>query len=410
MSTTSAAVSPACHEAGHGAANRVLIIEDDPVQMRIMQAMTRRLGRRSAGASNVQQARELLRDASFDTVLLDLRLGEESGLDVVDELGARGALCSLILTSACDERTRGAAVRIAQAQGVDVAGALGKPVRLDALAPLLAVQPSDVRPARHEPLSPLGIEDIHAALAAGDIRPAFQPKVLLAMGETVGVEALARWTCQRRGKISPERFVPIIEHAGNVRLLTEAMLAASLAACSRWLPRWPGVSVAVNVSPLVVDHALLDTVHRLLERTGVPPRSLVLEMTESIVLSDSLAVSDVLTRLRISGVQLAIDDFGTGYASLASLLHQPFNELKLDRLFVAGAMHEPDAQRILQAVLTMSRDMGLRCVAEGIESRAVCDCLRGLGCEVGQGWLWSPALTETELNAWLARSPHPNHV
>jgi EAL domain-containing protein (putative c-di-GMP-specific phosphodiesterase class I) len=136
--------------------------------------------------------------------------------------------------------------------------------------------------------------------------------------------------------------------------------------------------------------------------SGVAPEQLVIEVTESEAIGESVVICDVLTRLRIRGVRLAIDDFGTGHSSLMSLLCMPFSELKLDRRFVSESTRNPDAQRILRAIIAMAHEMGLRTVAEGIETESVRLALVRLGCEVGQGWLWSAALNEDALGKWLS--------
>jgi EAL domain-containing protein (putative c-di-GMP-specific phosphodiesterase class I)/FixJ family two-component response regulator len=380
----------------------VLIVEDDPVQLRVLTAMTRRLGVASLPASSVEEARAVLRTNEIRTVLLDLQLGEEAGLDILRNLSNDAPPCSVVFISGCDERTRTAASRLAHAQGVHVAGSLSKPIRMDELASLLestsacAWQPTPKQRPRVTPVELIG------ALAGNQITAEFQPKVSLADRRAIGVEALARWRSPMYGNVSPDIFIPLAEECGKLRALTEVVLRVSLQACARWRGQFPDVSVAVNVAPSLVDYGLVELVGKLLDETKVPAKSLVLEITESSMIGDSLSVSDVLTRLRISGVQLSIDDFGTGYSSLVSLLRMPFNELKLDRLFVACATRDNDAARILRSLIVLSRELGLRSVAEGIETEEVSDRLREFGCDSGQGWLWSAALKESDLVPWLA--------
>lgn len=379
----------------------VLVIEDDEVQRAVLHKMVRHLGLPCRTASNLEEARAVLAVDRIRTVLLDLKLDREAGLDVLTALGSTAEARSLIFTSGCDERTRTAAARLARAKGVHVAGSLSKPVRPDRLAALLRVAPEPTREPHALHAQAVGVEDLHTALQAGHIRPEFQPKICLASWRTVGVEALARWHSPTLGRVSPDSFIPLAEATGQIEALTEAILSRALGACARWRKRHPGVSVAVNIAPSLVNETLYERVVHLLEENGVPAASLVLEITESQAPGDVIAASDWLTRLRIFGVQLSIDDFGTGYSSLVSLLSIPFNEMKLDRMFVANAARDPDAERILRGLIAMSREMGLTCVAEGIESTGVRDKLIAMGCVSGQGWLWSPALAEEALNVWL---------
>ncbi|ALK31051.1 EAL domain-containing response regulator [Burkholderia plantarii] len=379
----------------------VLIVEDDVVQRRVLQAMLARLGRPCLTAASLREARACLADQRVTTVLLDLRLDGEAGLDLLDSLGEGSRSCSLVLMSGCDQRTRAATVKLAQACGVRVAGALGKPIRDDELAALLRMSPDGAPRRPAEDLPRVTADDIRLAIAAGHIKPQFQPKIALATGAPVGVEALARWHSPLLGTIAPDVFVPVAEAGGETFALTELMLTESLAACARWSRRHPDLTVAVNVPPSVIGPALAAAVTHQLKRHGLPPSSLVLKITENRLVSDSLETAERLARLRIDGVQLSIDDFGTGYSSLVSLLRIPFNEIKLDRLFVSNALRDPDADRILRAVIAMSHEMGLRCVAEGIDSVEIRDRLARYGCAVGQGWLWSKAMSEAQLTAWL---------
>ncbi|WP_186177043.1 EAL domain-containing response regulator [Burkholderia gladioli] len=378
-----------------------LVVDDDVVQRMTLQAMLRKLGRPCLTAASLREARAQLADARVTCVLLDLRLDGEAGLDLLNSFGGPSSACSLILMSGCDARTRAATVKLAQACGVRVAGSLGKPVREDELVAMLRASPTDAWSSSPKAAPCITAGDIRLALAAHHIKPQFQPKISLTTGLPVGVEALARWQCPLLGTVAPDVFVPAAEAAGETLALTELMLAESLAACARWRTCHPHLTVAVNVPPPVIGQALAATVTRLLRQHGLPPSSLVLEITENRLVSDSLETAGLLTRFRIEGVQLSIDDFGTGYSSLVSLLRIPFNEIKLDRLFVSNALSDPDADRILRAVIAMSEEMDLRCVAEGVDSVEIRDRLSRYGCGVGQGWLWSKAMSEDELLVWL---------
>jgi len=380
---------------------KVLIVEDDPLQLRLLSAMTRKLGFASLPATNVAQARALLLTCDIRTVLLDLQLGSEAGLDILRDLSGSVLPRSIIFVSGCDERTRTAAARLAHAQGLHVAGSLSKPAKLSELSALLESRPTcSWAPAPRDPIRAKP-EDIAHALRRGEITAEFQPKISLDTGLTVGVEALARWHSPSHGFVAPDIFIPLAETSGQLAKLTEAMLRASLSACARWRIISPEVSVAVNIAPPLIDYQLSEMIDCLLDENQVPARSLVLEITESSLIGDSLLVSDVLTRLRIKGVQLSIDDFGTGHSSLVSLLRMPFNELKLDRLFVAASSYDADAERILRALIVLARELGLRSVAEGVETEEVVERLRRFGCDVAQGWFWAPALKEAELLCWL---------
>lgn len=379
----------------------VLIVEDDPVQSQIVTAMIQRLGRGSRTAANLSEARDYMGDPALRTILLDLNLGDEAGLDVLHALKGSDHCGSLIIMSGCDERIRSAAIRVARAEGLPVCGALSKPVQLADLATLLEMLPEAQPTDQAAKDTSISIADVAEAIELGEILPVYQPKVDLRTNEPVGVEALARWTSHKYGHVSPEVFIPLAEAGHLMPRLTRTILTEAVMACARWCERFPTLSVAVNVAPSILNHDTYVLIRDTLASSGLAPGLLTVEVTETGAIGESAQICDVLTRLRIYGVQLSIDDFGTGHSSLVSLLCMPFSELKLDRLFVQELTHNPDARRILSSIVALAGTMKLRTVAEGIESEQVRRILAELGCETGQGWLWSHALSESELATWL---------
>jgi EAL domain-containing protein (putative c-di-GMP-specific phosphodiesterase class I) len=236
------------------------------------------------------------------------------------------------------------------------------------------------------------------ALERGDIRAEYQPKVSLVTGDLIGIEALARWTDADLGAVSPEEFIPIAEQSGLIGELTLVVLRSSLATCAQLRRSYPTATVAVNISPVLLgDSRLPDEVAQALEHARVVPNALVAEVTESAVVAEH--GNETLRRLRATGISCAIDDFGTGYASLLSLLKMPFTELKIDRAFTAACRHSPDAWKIVAATVRLARDLNLRVVAEGIESEAIAQRLREVGCEYGQGFRYGKAMPRADLMA-----------
>ena len=231
----------------------------------------------------------------------------------------------------------------------------------------------------------------------------FQPKVSLASGRLIGVEALARWTDRDLGAMPPAKFIPIAESHGTIGELTLFVLRRSLEVVAGLRLIHPGATVAVNVSPILLhDPGLADEVGRLLEEIGVPPEALVAEVTETAVLTGDPMVKHTLRRLRTLGVGCSIDDFGTGHASLLALLRMPFSELKIDRAFVMWCDADQEAWKIVRATLRLARELRLDVVAEGIETDPVAHRLRDGGCEVGQGFRFGAAMPGAMLlsGAW----------
>jgi len=383
------------------AAPTVLIVDDEAWQRRQVLEVIQQLSQAYVEAENLAQARAYLTQQRFTFIVLDLSLGQEDGIELLRDLARMKSTSALIFISGFDDRVCAAAVRLASSYGLRVAGTLAKPLQLIAVKDLLQSWPAQVALPPTRDALPLTADDLAQGLAQGEIIPVFQPKIDLLSGRAVGVEALARWDSPRFGEISPEQFVTLAETADLIEQLTRVILIASLRQCEHWRRQHPQVGLAVNLSPSIFDLTLPESIEQLLREIGVPPQVLTLEVTESVIVADEIVAADVLTRLRIKGVQLAIDDFGTGYSSLGTLLRLPFNELKIDRMFVERCHQDADSLRIVKAVISLAHEMGLRVVAEGVESVAVRDALARSGCDYGQGWLWPRALTAPALSAWL---------
>ncbi|MGZ6827470.1 MAG: putative bifunctional diguanylate cyclase/phosphodiesterase, partial [Mycobacteriales bacterium] len=245
--------------------------------------------------------------------------------------------------------------------------------------------------------------DLREALERGQLELWYQPVVELATGAVMGLEALARWNHPRRGPVPPDVFVPIAEHSGLVTALDRWAVrragqdAAALRAAGVLAPT---SRMAVNVSAKAVTDGLLPSL--VLEAT--PPeelRHLVLEITETGVMSDPEQARVELEALHAHGVRVAIDDFGIGQSSLSYLQRFPVSVLKVDRSFVLGMTTSADDRAIVRSVLSLAQDTGLVAVAEGVEDEAQRQALLDLGCPLAQGYLWSPALPLPRLVAWL---------
>ncbi len=226
--------------------------------------------------------------------------------------------------------------------------------------------------------------DLRRALAKRGLEVHFQPLVALASQRIVGAEALVRWRHPEHGMVPPAEFVPLAEAAGLIGELGAWVLRT---ACAR-AARWDGLCLAVNLSPEQVRQPdLVELVTAVLAETGLPPARLELEITEGILLHDTAATLATLGRLRALGIGIALDDFGTGYSSLSYLCRFPFNKLKVDRSFVTNMADDTAAAAVVQAVVTLGRGLGMRVIAEGIETEAQLDLLRAMGCDEGQGYL-----------------------
>ena len=230
--------------------------------------------------------------------------------------------------------------------------------------------------------------ELERAVQHGDIGVAYQPIVRLDNGEVVAFEALARWNHPERGPVPPAEFVPIAEDTGLIVPLGQRVLEQACERLGRWLAANPSATwqMSVNLSARqLLAPDLVANVQTATEAAGLQPASLILELTESVLLADSERVLRRLHRLKDLGVQIAIDDFGTGYSSLSYLQRVPFDILKIDRAFVAALRQEDPHSTLVRTVMDLSRTLGRTAIAEGIEEQAEVDGLLMLGCELGQG-------------------------
>ena len=378
-------------------AGNLLVVDDDRMQVLLITNMARRCGFTADSARSVEEAIRCIDSRDYGTVIVDLSLGERDGIEVIRHIAAVGQSPNLLVMSGFDDRIRDGATRFAQSAGLATLTGLKKPINfIDLRHALLEAASAINDPAAVYALTGprIAAADLRDALANGEITPVYQPKFDIASGAIRGVEALARWTSPKFGAIAPSIFIPIAEANGLAQELTTVMLDAALRDAARWRKVSGDVGVAVNVPASgLEDLSWPDKVEQSLMDHGLPAGTLTIEITETVAMSDSTVTIDILTRLRIKGVQLSLDDFGTGYSSLLALLRFPFNELKLDRSFIQHCDHDAYAFKIVQAILSLARGFKMKTVAEGVESAPVAALLEKTGCEMAQGFYFSQPLT-----------------
>lgn len=213
-----------------------------------------------------------------------------------------------------------------------------------------------------------------------------------------------RWDHPTRGLLYPAAFLNLVEEAGLMRTMTGLVLRMALDQVADWQAQGQQhLTVAVNLSASsLVDADLPDEVAAMLAARGVPPRSLQVEITEEFLMADRDRARDILTRLRENGVQIAVDDFGTGYSSLSYLRDLPIDELKLDRTFVFPMADDARAGALVASTIDLAHSLGLRMVAEGVETDVAYTELARLGCDQAQGYFMSRPVPAAELEKWLS--------
>ncbi|HTT07660.1 MAG TPA: EAL domain-containing response regulator [Gammaproteobacteria bacterium] len=326
-------------------------------------------------------------------IILDLQMPEMDGVEFLRWLAERQMTAAILLISGADARVRNAAVRLGQELRLKMLGTMQKPVRLAELEGLL-------QNVRHDLPSS---ENLKAALEQRQFTVHYQPQIALDTqpGTLVGMEALVRWQRPGVGLVPPMEFIPLAERSGLIDALTEYVMEQALQAHAAWQAQGLALTVAVNVAPVLLDRLdLPDRFLGLVSRQGANPATLKLEITESGAMQNVAKTMDILTRLRLKNFALSMDDFGTGFSSLVQLYRMPFSELKIDKSFVQEIERNDEAKTIIRVCIDLARNLGLQVCAEGVESQAALQLLRGYGCTHAQGYYIGKPMPATEVPRW----------
>jgi diguanylate cyclase (GGDEF)-like protein len=257
---------------------------------------------------------------------------------------------------------------------------------------------------QHSPRRLALLGGLRRALEHDELVLHYQPKADLQTGQILGAEALVRWQHPDHGLLAPGEFIPLAERTGLIHPLTRWVLDAALGQAAEWHRNGHRLSIAVNVSTrCLLDPSFPDQVSERLAAWEVPAGSLMLEVTESAVMADPARALDVLGRLHAMGVMLAVDDFGTGYSSMAYLKALPVDELKVDRSFVGQMASNTSDAVIVRSTIDLGHNLGLRVVAEGVETPEAWQELAALGCDTAQGYYLGRPMPATDLEGWLDR-------
>jgi EAL domain-containing protein (putative c-di-GMP-specific phosphodiesterase class I)/FixJ family two-component response regulator len=366
-----------------------LVVEDQGFQRWATGNLLERLGaRRVVCVGDGREALAVLAEpgSDIDVVVSDLDMPGMDGMELIRHMATFEAAISVVLASGLESGLIDSVSALGQAHGLPVLGSVQKPVTEKKLRAVLGGhRPAASREGRKRRV--FTGEEAGAALARGEIAPHYQPKVDLVSGAVVGFEALARWYHPQLGLVGAGEFVPVLEAAGRVGELTEVILDCALRDCAVWNGGGQPVTVAVNLSAMLFDDVgIVERMRARVAAQGLEPALVTMEVTESAMAVDQARALEILARLRMQGFGLSIDDYGTGYSSLQQLSRIAFTELKVDRSFVRdAAVHRPSLV-VLESSLEIARKLGIKAVAEGVETRREADLLRSLKCDMAQGF------------------------
>ncbi|MBM7059107.1 EAL domain-containing response regulator [Pseudomonas sp. UL073] len=385
----------------------VLVIDDSEVQRQFIVELCSDLGVEDIlqAVDGFDAVAQLKTNQDIEAIILDLEMPGMDGVQVLHELARLGLDTAVIVASARESVLLSVVENMGKSLGLHLLGVLQKPLLRDQLVTSLSrfstvrqhAEQHDGKPAGPE----LSEEEVARALRNKEFVAYFQPKMCLADGALKGVEALIRWQHPEHGLLAPGCFIDLIERSQYISEMTLQMLDMSLQHCRIWHDAGYPLSFSINVSARsLADSRLADAIVERVAASDIAPRYVILEITESAIMTDLSTTLGTLARLRLKGFGLSVDDYGTGFSCMLQLSRVPCSELKVDRAFVNGASQSAHLRILLESALDIARKLNLRVVAEGVETRADWLLLRELGCGEAQGYFIAKPMPGDAMLAW----------
>lgn len=382
----------------------VLVVDDDPVLRAIAERHFQKLGSRKLVCANdgVEALDTLDQDREEPAfVLCDLNMPNMDGIEFLRHLEQRKFGGAIAILSSEDDSIIALAESVAKSHKLNVVGKLSKPLKVAQLNELTAAAARNAAAPVTVSASPVRHQDLRNALSANEIVAYHQPKIDARSRAFMGTESLARWHHPEFGVISPGIFVPMAEQCGLIEHLTDRILDKSIADVAAWRAAGMHTSCSVNLSPKVLANINLpDQIAGKVAAAGLEPKQIVLEITESSLLEQDAVPMEVLARLRLKQFDLSIDDFGTGHSNIETLRAFPFCELKIDRSFISNMDRDAFSAECVRTSVELARQLGLRVVAEGVETEAVRDRATAAGADLLQGYLYGKPMPSETLPRW----------
>lgn len=383
---------------------RVLVLDDEQTYARSVLRLLKQVGITDAVApEGVEAALYQIHNERVDLIICDLHMPDCDGIEALRLFADQGVECPIVIASGADPKVLKAVQELGQVRGLRVVGTLNKPYGVDELSAVLRSAAEVVGPRSRRPATLVTEEELARAIREGQLLLHYQPQLRLSNCRLEGAEALVRWQHPEQGLLLPDSFIPVAERSGLIEPMTDWVMAEAIRRTAAW--RRDGIDIGVSVNLSIKTFGRLDLPDRVAHaasNAGVQAEKITLEVTESGFGDRLDTLLDIATRLRLKSFPLSIDDFGTGFSSLAQLRRLPFTELKLDRSFVCRATTEPESRSLLESSVNLAKQLELKTVAEGIETREEWDLLVAMGVDLGQGFFMARAMPGDSLPRWLA--------
>lgn len=382
---------------------RLLAIDDEPDICALIAEIATDLGFDVRQAHDADTVFRELTITTPDVIVLDLMMPGMDGVEWLRVLANKVRNAKICLISGSDLRVLNSARRLGSAHGLDIYGVFEKPLDIKQLrAALTELGGGEIAMVEGA--------DIAQALSAGQITMHYQPVVNIATRKVFGTEALMRWQHPSRGLLFPGDFLERALQDGMLQPLTNFALNHAITSAAAWRAAGTPLNVAINLTAsCLLDLTLPDQIGAMCQRANLPPDQLLLEVTETEAMRDTKRTMDVLLRMRLRGIGLGIDDFGTGFSSLRELQRMPFSEMKIDKSFVMDMANNRDCRIIVNAIIDLGHNLGLKIVAEGVEDQRAWNMLSEKGCDLAQGYHMAKAMPNDAVAAWVAEWERNSH-
>jgi EAL domain-containing protein (putative c-di-GMP-specific phosphodiesterase class I) len=383
---------------------KVLIVDDDPVFCALAEDLFL-----DAGVAEVATAENggkaigaLVAGLAPDLLVCDLNMPAHDGVSLIRAVAERRYPGKVLIISGEANPVIESVVKLARMQGLDVLGSIRKPLTQETLAAVLSIGAADVRgKVKYEPAQSSLLD---AAIERGGLHPFFQAKVSMSDGRICGAEALARIATSPSDFASPLPYVELAERNNRIDDLTIVMTRIVSQHAKSFFANGKPLPVSINISPVSLTRLdFPDVMAAAVEAAGIPVSQVTLEITETRLVEYGVDALDILSRMRIKGFGLSVDDFGTGYSNIDRLQMYPFTELKIDQSFTRNALKEAFARACVETSVRLAKELGLKIVAEGVETQDMWNFLADVGVDEAQGFLMARPMPAAEFEKLLAR-------
>ena len=384
--------------------HNILLVDDDEFSLTQLKVVLGALDMHNVTLANSGElALKLLQNKkqSFSLIICDLNMPGIDGIELIRHIANKNFIGELILVSGEDQRVLRTVGDLAKAHNLNILGTLEKPLTKHALQNLLERKDKPINHRKRNNVLEFTVEDLATAITNNELVVYYQPQIDVKTRKFVAVEALVRWQHPTMGMIPPDSFITFAEQNGLIESLTNDVLTKAIQQKILWQKQNIDLKLSVNFSISSLNQLdLPESLASQINSLGMDPSDLTFEVTESGLMSDMRISLEVLTRLRLKGLNLAIDDFGTGYSTMDQLQRIPFTELKIDRAFVHNTHENLDARAILESSVALAKKLNLKIVAEGVENKTDWDVIESLECDIVQGYFISRPIPGEEIPAW----------